>query len=165
MLIDAPRELMVTLFGSMALTVGVIMVLFVIAFRSFRLGLAGMMVNLLPVIYTIGFMAVVGIPADVTTAMVGSVAFGLSVDDTFHYLYHFKKYGSIVQAASVAGEGIVATSFMLAAGLLVLVLSGFIPVVRFGWLTSLAVLTALVIDATVLPALVGKPSKAIFEMT
>jgi|GEM_PF-5887621 len=159
MLIGTPGKLMATLFGSLGLTVGIITLLFIIAFRSLRLGLGGMLVNLIPVGFIISLMGWVGVPADVATVMVGSVAFGLAVDDTFHYLYHRKKSGSIVRAAGIAGQGIVATTFMVASGLAVLALSGFVPVVRFGWLTALAVLAALAVDAMILPALVGKTSE------
>ena len=159
MLIGTPGKLMATMFGSLGLTVGTITLLFMIAFRSVLLGLSGMLVNLIPVGFIISLMGWVGVPADVATVMVGSVAFGLAVDDTFHYLYHRKESGSIVRAAAIAGQGIVATSIMVSSGLAVLALSGFVPVVRFGWLTALAVLVALAVDAVILPALVGRRSE------
>lgn len=161
LLIGTPAKLMSTLIWSLALSVGVIAVLFFIAFRSPRLVLGGMIANVSPVFIVVGLMGWLGVPVDVATVMVASVAFGVAVDDTFHYLHHRRKSGSIVRAAHVAGQGIVATTFMIAGGFAVLGLSGFYPVMRFGLLTSLAVLVALVVDGVLLPALVGDREEAV----
>jgi predicted RND superfamily exporter protein len=109
----------------------------------------------------LGVMGWSGIPLDVATVMTASVAFGVAVDDTFHYLYHWRRGRSIGLAARVAGQGIVATSFVVAGGFSVLALSGFTPVVRFGLLTALAVALALLVDAVLLPALVGRRDEVI----
>jgi len=122
---------------------------------------SGMLINLLPVALVLGGMGWVGIPLDVATVMTGSVVFGMAVDDTFHYLYHRRRSGSVIQAAHIAGQGIVATSIVIAGGFSVLALSGFTPVVRFGLLTTLAVVAALVADAVLLPALVGQRAEEI----
>jgi predicted RND superfamily exporter protein len=156
MLIGTPGKLMSTMVQSLGASVAVIAFLFLLAFRSIWLTLGGMVANVTPVLLTVGLMGWVGIPVDVATVMVGSVAFGVAVDDTFHYLHHRRKSGSIVRAAHIAGQGIVATTFMIAAGFAVLGLSDFGPVARFGLLTSLAVVLALLVDAFLLPALVGE---------
>jgi hypothetical protein len=156
MLIGSPGSLMRTLLYSLATTVIVVTILFIVAFRSFSLVFGGMIANLLPVAISVGIMGWFRIPLDVATVMTGSVAFGIAVDDTFHYLYHRKKSNSIQQAARIAGQGIVATSFVLTAGFSTLALSGFNPIIRFGLLTALATFTALIVDATLLPALIGK---------
>jgi predicted RND superfamily exporter protein len=156
MLIGTPGALTRTMVESLALSAGVITLLFFVFFRSPLLVLAGMLANLMPVGLVLGLMGFLGVPLDVATVMTGSVAFGIAVDDTFHYLYHHKKSGSILCAANIAGQGIVATSIVIAGSFCALALSGFNPVVRFGLLTALAVITALGIDALLLPALVGR---------
>ena len=155
MLIGTPGALIQTLLRSLAVTGGVIALLFLIAFRSVRLSLAGLLASVLPVAAVLGIMGWIRVPMDVATVMTGSVAFGLAVDDTFHYLHFRQVTGSMTRAAGAVGQGIVATTFMVGAGFLVLGLSGFTPVMRFGLLTALAVLLALVLDALLLPALVG----------
>ena len=155
MLISTASSLMSTLVRSLALSVLVISVLFLVAFRSLRLALSGIAASLLPVAVVLGGMGWLGLELDIATVMTGSVAFGVAVDDTFHYLYHRREGGGILRAATIAGQGILATSLMIAGGFAVLALSGFIPLVRFGLLTALAVLVALVVDALLLPALVG----------
>ena len=155
MLIGTASALMQTLVKSLGLSALVIAMLFLVAFRSPRLVLAGMVSSLIPVVGILGLMGWLGVKMDIATVMTGSVAFGVAVDDTFHYLYHRKESGGLLRAASIAGQGIVATSLMVAGGFAVLALSGFIPLVRFGLLTSLAVLMALAVDALLLPVLVG----------
>ncbi len=156
MLISTPGEVTDTLLSSLAMTVAIVAMLFLIAFRSPWLMLGGMVANLLPVLAMLGTMGLLGISMDVATVMIGSVAFGLAVDDTFHYLYHRSKTGSIVQAANIAGQGIVATTLVIAGGFAVLGLSGFNPVVRMGLLLAYGAIMALVVDAVLLPALVGR---------
>ena len=155
MLITTAGSLMRTLQRSLALSVAVIGLLFLIAFRSPGLALAGLACSLLPVLGALGLMGWLGIPMDIATVMTGSVAFGVAVDDVFHYLHH-KKQGGVLRAACVAGQGIVATSLMIAGGFVVLAASGFAPLIRFGLLTAGAVLAALAVAAVLLPALVGR---------
>ena len=158
MLIGTPGALIQTLGSSLAVTGAVIALLFMLAFRSVGLCLSGLVASLLPVFGVLGIMGWLGVPVDVATVMTGSVAFGLAVDDTFHYLHFRQVTGSMTRAAGAVGQGIVATTFMIGAGFLVLGLSGFTPVVRFGLLTALAVVLALILDAVLLPALVGDKS-------
>lgn len=156
MLIGTPGVLTRTLLESLALSAVVVLVLFFAAFRSVRLVAAGMAVNLGPVLVTLGVMGWIGIPLDVATVMTASVIFGIAVDDTFHYLYHRKKSGSIVDAARIAGQGIVGTTLVISSGFAVLAASGFNPVVRFGLITAAAMAVALLFDTFLLPALIAR---------
>jgi len=156
MLIATPGSLMQTLVESLVLTVVVVAALFLLFLRSPGLALAGMAANLLPVAVAIAVMGWIGIPLDVATVMMGSVAFGIAVDDTFHYMFHLRRSGSITRAAAIAGQGIVGTTIVVASGFGVLGLSGFTPMIRFGLLTAFAALVALIVDALLLPALVGR---------
>lgn len=155
LLIGTPEALMDTLTSSLTVTVIIVFALFLLAFRSVGLVLAGMTANLLPVAAVLGAMGWLGVSLDVATIMTGSVVFGLAVDDTFHYLYHRKTTGSIRKAAGIAGQGIVATTMVITLGFASLGFSGFIPVLSFGLLTGFGTLAALGIDAFLLPALLG----------
>ena len=131
-----------------------------LAFRSPLLALIALVPNVLPILCVLGAMGWLGVPLDVASVMTGSIAFGVAVDDTYHYLWHCRSGQGVVHAAAVAGQGIVATSLILAGGFATLMFSGFNPVVRLGALLCTAVLCALATDALVLPALVGKGSCA-----
>lgn len=156
MLLGTPTLLIRTLAESLGLSALVVALLFLVFFRSLWLVAAGMIANLLPVCMALGAMGWLGISMDVASVMTGSVAFGLAVDGTFHYLYHRKKSGSVFCAARIAGQGIVANSIVIAGSFCVLALSGFDPVMRFGLLTAFAIALALVADALLLPALIGR---------
>jgi predicted RND superfamily exporter protein len=160
MLISTPGTLMDTLVRSLTVTVVLITLAFFVAFRSPVLALGGMAANLMPVLAVLGVMGWLGIKLDVATVMTGSVVYGIAVDDTFHYLYHRHRSGSILRAARIAGQGIVGTTFVVAGGFVVLGLSGFDPVVRFGLLTAFGAGAALGVDALLLPALVGRRFEA-----
>jgi predicted RND superfamily exporter protein len=155
MLIGTPGALLTTLSSSLTVTVAVVAVIFLLFFRSLPLALAGMVANLFPVVLALGAMGWLALPIDVATVMTASVIFGIAVDDTFHYLYHRQRAGTVRCAAAIAGQGIVATTLVLSLGFLALAGSGFPPVTRFGLLLSGGAAAALVIDAWVLPALVG----------
>lgn len=156
MMLGTPGSLLRTLGSSLTTTVIVIGLLFLLAFRLPGMALAAMATNVLPVAVVVGSTGWLGIPLDVATVMVGSCGFGLAVDNSFHYLHHYKQENSVVRAAHICGKGIVGTSILLSFGFLVLGMSGFNPVMRFGVLTALAVLSAMVANAFLLPALVGK---------
>jgi predicted RND superfamily exporter protein len=155
LLIRSSGALTVTMVESLGGTVLVVTLLFLILLRSARFAVAALVVNLAPVAMVLGVMGWLGIELDVATVMMGSIVFGLAVDDTFHYLYHRRATGSIRCAAAIAGQGIVATSMVIVAGFGSLGLSGFLPVVRLGTLSALGVALALGFDVLVLPALVG----------
>lgn len=160
LLIGTPTALMDAFLSSLTATVLVVSLLFLVALRSFRLALAGLIANILPVAAVLGLMGWLGVSLDVASIMTGSVVFGLAVDDSFHYLYHRKVTGSLRRAAAIAGQGIVATTIVVTLGFATLGLSGFAPVMGFGLLTSFGALTALGIDALVLPALIGEEPNA-----
>lgn len=155
LLIGTPGVLMETLFHSLLLTVAVITVLLLAVFRSFRTVLGALVVNLLPVGVAAALMGWLSIPLDVATVMTASVVYGLAVDDTYHYLHHRRVTGSLLQGARIVGQGIVGTTLAVGGGFMVLALSGFNPVVRFGALTAFAMAVALAVDMVILPVLVA----------
>ncbi|MCA9523147.1 MAG: MMPL family transporter [Myxococcales bacterium] len=159
MMLGTPGSLLRTLGSSLTVTVIVIGILFMLAFRLPGMALAAMVTNVLPVAVVVGSTGWLGIPLDVATVMVGSIGFGLAVDNSFHYLHHYKQEKSVIRAAHICGKGIVGTSILLSFGFLVLGMSGFNPVMRFGVFTALAVLSAMVANAFLLPAFVGKRSE------
>ena len=92
--------------------------------------------------------------------MIASVAMGLVVDDTCHFLVSVRSRmrrgdtleRSIEKAMSGAGRAIIVTSLILASGLSVLAVGSFAPSMYFGVVTAAVILVALVADLVVLPA-------------
>jgi len=129
--------------------------------RSFALGGLGMVPNVLPVVAVLGYMGFAGINLDVGTAMIASIVLGVSVDDTAYFLIHYRRArrgGATVRDATaftfaVAGKPALFSAAMLAAGFFVLGLSSFQSLAIFGLLSGVTVLAAVVIEVSVLPAL------------
>ena len=148
---------------SLSLAFVTVLFFMVLALRSIRLGLFSMIPNLLPIGMALGFMGWVGIPLDPGTAMTGAVALGLVVDDTVHFLYHFKERslaGDPLETATRAtlmdtGRAITMTSVILVAGFWLLTLASFLPNIYFGLLCGVAILLALLANLVVLPAVLA----------
>jgi len=138
-----------------------IFIMMCIQFRSVRVGLLSMIPNLLPIVVTMGIMGWTGIRLDTATIMITSVALGIAVDDTIHFLSRFKMeleacgdYDKAIHATiQSVGRAIVFTSIILFWGFISLTLGHFKPTVYFGFLTSLTMVVALIGDIFLLPVL------------
>ncbi len=145
---------------SMLLAFFVISLMMFILLRSFKLGALAMIPNLIPILLGLGFMTFVGIGLDPGTVMIGSIALGLVVDDSVHFMVQLKRRtraGDDLSAAIAgtiqrAGHPIIMTSVILIAGFLVATLGSFNPNVNFGFISALVILLALVADLLMLPA-------------
>ena len=128
--------------------------------KSTRIGMMSMIPNLVPIAITMGVMGYVGINLDVATIMIASVAIGISVDDTIHFLYRFKEefkedgdhYLAIQRTLSGVGRALIFTTVVATCGFLVFCLSSFKAVQYFGLLTGITMVSALVADLFILPS-------------
>ena len=148
---------------SLCLAFVTVLVCMALALGSVRLGLFSMVPNVLPIGISLGMMGWLGITLDPGTAMTGAVALGLVVDDTVHFLHHFRvrmKAGDNLQQATEhtlreTGRAICMTSVVLVAGFWLLCLASFVPNIQFGFLCGLAIGLALVANLVVLPAVLS----------
>lgn len=132
-----------------------------IVFRATAAGLVAMLPNVLPCVAVFGGMAILGINVEVGTVMTATVAMGIAVDDTVHYVTWFRRgyaqglsQGQAVRFAyRLCGTAMVQTSLIVGLGLLVYALSDFGPIQRFAWLMFTTLMLALVSDLTVTPAM------------
>ena len=147
--------------NSLALAIAVIFGIMTLLFRSLRMGLISVPANVLPLLSTWAYMAVRGVPLNTTTAIIFSVSIGLAVDDTVHFLARFgeeRREGvdmdtALLRTARGSGRAIVVTSLMLGFGMLVMLLSTFMPVRLFGELLCVTIAACVVGDLAVLPAM------------
>jgi len=153
---------------SLCLVLTIIAVIMVALFRSLRMGLMAMIPNVLPIAVMMGLMGWLDLPLDGLTVMIACIAIGIGVDDTIHYLHHFRRElsrGADVNAAmshtvATVGRAIVFTSIVLTLGFWIFCISDFVGTRNFGFLTGVTVVVALLADLLVLPAvilLVGVP--------
>lgn len=169
------NNMLESLFKSQILTLGVvfgiIMLMFVVLFRSLSLAVIGMFPNLIGAFFVLGLMGWSGIPLDMMTITIAAISIGIAVDNTIHYIHRFKaeykKRGDYTQAMYACHDTIARamyfTSITIIAGFSVLVLSNFMPSIYFGVFTSLAMFVALLANLTLLPVmlLLFKPLKKV----
>ncbi len=147
----------ITSFGSGMAAVAVLMVL---VLRELKLGLLGMIPNVLPILLLLGFMGMAGIPIDAITLLVASISIGIAVDDTIRWWHRFRiEYrhgGDVEQAISTSlrhtGRGTVFTSVIVACGFGVFLSASLSNARLFGALCSFGVLLALFADLVLGPA-------------
>jgi len=138
----------------------VVAVLMFLMLRSLRLALFAMIPNIAPVFLGLGLMALCGIALDPGTVMIGSVAMGIVVDDTIHFMsrlrHHARSQGALEQALASTvveiGRPIVVTSLVLGAAFLVLGLGSYAPNVNFGLISAAVIGLALFGDLVFLPS-------------
>jgi hypothetical protein len=140
----------------------VIAPLLILLIGEFRMGLLSLIPNLAPIVIGMGFMQAFGIPFDMFTLMIGTIAIGVAVDDTIHFMHRFlrsHRHGASVRDAVhetllSTGRALVITTIALCSGFFVQMFGTMISTRNFGLITGLTVFTALLADLTLSPALV-----------
>ncbi|MFV0446511.1 MAG: efflux RND transporter permease subunit [Planctomycetaceae bacterium] len=132
-----------------------------IAFRNLWIGLLSLLPNLFPLVLVVGGMGWFNVPINIGTAMIACVSMGLTVDSSIHYISGYLRarragasYAEAVKEThGTVGVAMVFANLVLALGFLVLSLSNFIPLVYFGVLVSLSMLSGLFGSLVMLPLL------------
>jgi predicted RND superfamily exporter protein len=154
---DANR-LVSDMIKSFSLSIGLVLLSILVLLRSLRLTLLAMIPNIIPIIWTMGLMGFCGIDLSTGTAMIGAVVIGLAVDDTIHYMVHYRRiYAGVASKAVMAtttqtGRALMIASLVLAIGFWVGCFSSFKPTMYFSLLVGGTLLGALICDLLVLPA-------------
>ena len=156
--------------GKSYLIAGVVitlMMMFLIG--SVRTGLIAMIPNVMPILIVLGFMKATGMPLDLFTMMIGSIAIGLAVDDTIHFFHNFRRYyhetGDVPEAVRhtllTTGRAMLVTTTVLAVGFFIFMFASMSNIFNFGILTGMAIILALAADFLLAPAmmmLISHPS-------
>lgn len=130
-----------------------------------------MVPNVLPCLAMFGAMGWAGVKMDIGSLLTASVALGIAVDDTLHFINWFFRAqangASRVEAVRHAyvhcGPAMIRTTLICGLGLLVYAFSPFVPIVRFAWLMFAMLSAALIGDLVVLPALLLSKLGKLFE--
>tara|TARA_R110002072_G_scaffold142804_2_gene288288 strand:- start:7370 stop:9778 length:2409 start_codon:yes stop_codon:yes gene_type:complete len=139
-------------------------------FRSLRMILVSLIPNLLPLIITAGLMGFLGVPIKPSTILVFSIAFGISVDDTIHFLAKYRQEliannwkikKSVYAALRETGVSMFYTSIVLFFGFSVFTISSFGGTVALGALVSATLLFAMLANLLLLPSLLLSLEKSI----
>jgi len=147
---------------SLTLAIFLISLFMAYLFRSFRMIIVSLIPNLLPLLVTAGLMGYVGVPIKPSTILVFSIAFGISVDDTIHFLAkyrqelqanHWRIRKSVYAALRETGVSMFYTSIVLFFGFSVFTISSFGGTVALGALVSITLLFAMLSNLLLLPSL------------
>ena len=147
---------------SLSIAIFLIALFMAYLFRSYKMILISLIPNLLPLIVTAGMMGFLGIPIKPSTILVFSIAFGISVDDTIHFLAKYRQelidskwkiQRSVYAALKETGVSMFYTSIVLFFGFSVFMISEFGGTVALGGLVSATLLFAMLANLVLLPSL------------
>ncbi|PDH47336.1 MAG: transporter [Bacteroidetes bacterium MED-G13] len=150
------------LVASLGLAIILISLFMAYLFRNFRMIIISLIPNLLPLLITAGLMGYIGIPIKPSTILIFSIAFGISVDDTIHFLAKYRQElqenkwqikKSVYNSVRETGLSMFYTSIVLFFGFSVFIVSSFGGTVALGALVSGTLLLAMLSNLLLLPSL------------
>lgn len=154
--------LVMNLIISLSLAILLIALFMAWMFKSFKMILVSLIPNLLPLLVTAGLMGFLGVPIKPSTILVFSIAFGISVDDTIHFLAKYRQElkankwkikKSVYSSLRETGVSMFYTSIVLFFGFSVFMISSFGGTVALGGLVSATLLFAMLANLLLLPSL------------
>ena len=159
---EGTKYLMDNLWQSIIFAVISIAALMSILFYSFRMVVVSMVPNLIPMVITAGIMGWFGIPLKPSTLLIFSIALGITVDNTIHFLAHYRhelklKKWDLQECVAISiretGLSIIYTSVILFFGFIVFVFSDFGGTQALGYLSAITYFVALFTNLILLPSL------------
>lgn len=156
------KYLVKNLLQSLALAILIIAILMAALFKSYRMIIMSIMVNLIPLLVTGAVMGFFGIPLKPSTILVFSIAFGISIDDTIHFLAKYRQElencewdlkPAVIESIKETGVSMMYTSIILFFGFGVFASSNFGGTQALGILTSLTLIVAMLVNLVLLPSL------------
>lgn len=162
--VSAMLKSLVNSYAASLLVLTFLMVLFI---GQWKLGLLSMIPNIIPITTSLGMMYAFKFQLDMLMMLVGSVAIGIAVDDTIHFLHHFRacyaKHGdpkrAVHETLQLCGSALLITSTVLTSGFFIYMFSRMVHISNFGFITGVTVAMAFFADVTLTPAMVVLVSK------
>lgn len=154
------------------LAIGVTTLLIGLFTRSWKLAAISLVPNLIPLLLVAGFMGATGIPLKVGTSLIFTIAYGIAVDDTIHFLNNYqlnrKIYQNndeaVMQTISYMWRPMLNTSLVLFSGFMIFSFSEFSSISTLGLLISGSLIAALLTDLTLLPILLTSSASRIYML-
>jgi predicted RND superfamily exporter protein len=143
----------------------------VLAFRSLSIGVVSAFANTLPLFATGALLFVLGTGMQMTSVIALTVAFGIAVDDTIHYINRFLVQGNpahalrtrLVEASRDVGPVLIGTTIVVICGLSTALTSGLPTIAMFGYIAAITLVVAVIGDLVVMPALIAGVGRRWFE--
>jgi hydrophobe/amphiphile efflux-3 (HAE3) family protein len=164
-------SVVVSMARSYSIAIVVITLLMIILIGRLRIGLLSMIPNVSPILVMLGVMGAFSLPMDAFTMMVGSIAIGLAVDDTIHFMHNFRRYyeqkgdpvWAVRQTLHTTGRAMLVTTVVLSIGFFIFMLADMKNIFNFGFLTGITIIMALLSDYFIAPALMVLANKDISD--
>lgn len=158
-LIDRTDQYVVSsLIKGLGFALAAVSIFIFLSFRSWRLAFITLIPNILPIVIMFGLMGLLGIKLNISTAIIFTVALGIAIDDSIHFIARYKLENelhdngiAIKNAFTGTGKSIIVTSLVIILGFAVFLISGFSAVYYLGFFIVAAALVALLLDLTLLP--------------
>jgi predicted RND superfamily exporter protein len=155
-------EIATSQFNSFALALLIVSLIMIVALGSLGGGIMGMVPNAIPAFLAFGLMGLFGIPLDVDTLLIAPLILGIAVDDTIHFMTHYRvelsKTGSITSALDSSikevGQAVMFTTMIIGLGFAVLSFSDYLGMAKLGFFGSMAIFVALLCDLFLIPAMI-----------
>ncbi|HUW42506.1 MAG TPA: MMPL family transporter [Rectinemataceae bacterium] len=167
-LYDVANTLLVDgMLKSIVLCAAIVLLLLVLVLRDLRMSLIAMVPIFVTILLNFGLMGVLGIPLNIATALVSSVAIGIGVDYSIHFITWYRNELRAAPDIGLAltntidrkGRAILYNMFVILGGFLVLGLSNFVPLIQFGLLVAACMLFSAVGALAVVPAIIRTLAK------
>ena len=165
-------SVMHSMLRSYAIALAVICPMLILLIGNLRLGLVAVIPNLAPIVLALGLMGWTGMPLDSLTMLIGSIAIGLAVDDTIHFMHNFRRYyaksgdveTAVRETLMTTGQALLFTSLVLSSGFFLYWFATMLLLHNFGLLTAFTIIAAFLADVLLAPALmvlvVGRSTRA-----
>lgn len=168
--LQTQQAVLKSLIRSFGLAFGLVLAIFVVFLRSFWAGLVAMIPNVIPITVVFGLLGWFGQRVDIGVMITASIALGIAVDGTLHFLTWYRKSladglsrpAAISRTLAHCGPAMWQTSVVVAIGLLMLMPAELLLISRFGWLMAAMVGVALLGDVILLPQLLASPLGRLF---
>ncbi len=162
-------NVMVSMAMSYVIAFVIITLLMILLIGGLRIGLLSMIPNITPILVMLGVMGALSFPMDAFTMMVGSIAIGLAVDDTIHFMHNFRRYyeekgdpvWAVQETLHTTGRAMLVTTVVLSIGFFIFMFADMKNIFNFGFLTGLTIVLALLSDYFIAPALMVLANKAV----
>ena len=159
---DLDRKIMRSQVFSLSVAIFLVFILLAFRLRSLVGGLISISPIVLTILVTFTLMAIFDIPLDIVTVLIGSVAVGIGIDYTIHFISRFKvefaqgktELEALDKTLETTGKAIISNALSVMMGFLVLVLGNIVPMQRFGYLIALTMIISVSGSIIVLPALI-----------
>ncbi len=157
------KHLVKSLTTSFILAFLIIFVSMIFLFKSVKLSILSVLPTIIPLMAAGGIMGFLGIKLRPSTAMTFSIALGIAVDDTIHFLARFRQEyikdnnvsSAVTKTLLTTGKAIISTTIILSLGFVVMVFSEFVPNHEFGILATIVLIIALAGSMILLPVLIN----------